>query len=71
MKIFLRGLVSPFILPSSRAVDIDNESDWKFAEILFKSQNGFKAVFRVDSSTIFATGHVMRCLNIADQLKKL
>jgi len=30
-----------------------------------------KAVFRVDSSTIFATGHVMRCLNIADQLKKL
>ena len=34
------GLVSPFILPSSRAVDIDNESDWKFAEILFKSQNG-------------------------------
>ena len=28
-----------FILPKTKAIDIDNEEDWKFAEAIFSSRN--------------------------------
>lgn len=74
----LNGSISDGIIPIEvselEVQDIDNEDDWKIAELKYRlmSENMPNRIFiRVDGNEIIATGHVMRCLAIAEQLKRL
>ena len=58
-----------YILPNYMSIDIDNLEDWNFAELVF-GKNFEKNFFKVESSSIISSGHLIRCINFAKKLSR-
>ena len=62
-----KGRVAPFLIEANRVQDIDTPIDWELAEIKYKYIYE-RVLFRVDSAQHIGTGHLYRCLNLANEL---
>ena len=70
-----RGL--PYVLSAEKVHDIDTVEDWDFAEIVYKGleviildkgkkRQRVSILFRVDSGFLIGSGHLFRCIALAD-----